>query len=607
VCGINLIIDKKVGLDDSIIQRMNESISHRGPDHSNWAQHNFSNQRIYVGNTRLKIIDSHDRANQPLSSKDGQYMLTFNGEIYNYKALKDILIDKGYNFQTESDTEVLLNCMIEYGSEGVKSLNGMFAFAFVDLAKNQVIIARDRHGMKPLYYAETDAAFVFSSELKGIHASNLVSKRLNESQLNHYLQFRYASTPYTFFENIKSVTPSNVLTIDNSGLFETQFSEVIESAGKNEIDVDKIETLLKSALTRHLQADASVGLFLSGGVDSTLLLALSKELGVSLPTFSIEHNASVGSFGTEDSKFAKKAAQQYGANHHSFEVSNAILGGFNEHLLHMDQPIGDSASLLTDFLSKQAGQQVKTVLSGAGADEWFAGYNRHKAFLYYLKSDLLKGHSKTLKGAASLLPTGIDHPFRKPFRLTKKFLQNLDDNAQTTYLNFLQFKYFNTDAIENDITTDDIFKWALNHDRQHYLVDDLLMLGDQWSMHNSIEMRMPFLDNELTSYVTSLDQEALLDKGKKWILKSILNKYEGTEYTQRSKEGFGLPTGKWLHDSLFAEQLDFLNDPQSIIFNYVEKDHIAKLVQGHMSKKQDYSLEIWSVMVLVNWLKIHFN
>ena len=333
--GINLIIDKKVNLDDSIIQRMNESIKHRGPDYSNWSQHQFVNQRIYLGNTRLKIIDIHDRANMPMSSADGQYELTFNGEIYNYKALKTILLNQGYHFQTESDTEVLLNWLIEYGSTGIKDLNGMFAFAFVDMAKNQVIIARDRHGMKPLYYAETPAAFVFSSELKGIHASNLVAKKLNESQVNQYLQFRYANAPDTFFENIKSVTPGNVLTIDDTGLTETQFSNAVESSDTNDINIEKVESLLKSAISRHLQADSTVGLFLSGGVDSTLLLALSKELGVSLPTFSIEHSASERSFGTQDSKFAHKAAQQYGASHHSFEVGKKIIGGFNEHLLHM--------------------------------------------------------------------------------------------------------------------------------------------------------------------------------------------------------------------------------------------------------------------------------
>lgn len=434
-----------------------------------------------------------------------------------------------------------------------------------------------------------------------------MAKKLNESQVNQYLQFRYANAPDTFFANIRSVTPGNVLTIDKTGLTETQFSAIVEPSNRNDIDVEKVETLLKSALSRHLQADAIVGLFLSGGVDSTLLLALSRELGVSLPTFSIEHSDSEGSFGTEDSKFALKAAQQYGASHHSFEVSKKIIGGFNEHLLHMDQPIGDSATLLTDYLSRQAGQQVKSVLSGAGADEWFAGYNRHKAFLYYLKSNLLKGYPETLKGVATILPTGIDHPFKKPFQLTKKFLENLDSNAQTTYLNFLRFRYFNKDSKSDEIPTDDLFKWALDHDRRHYLVDDVLMLGDQWSMRNSIEMRMPFLDNELTSYIGSFNQERLLDKGKKWILKSILNKYGGNEYAQRPKEGFGLPTGKWLHEGHFAEQLDFLNDPQSIIFNYVESNHISKLVQAHMNKKQDYSLEIWSVMVLANWLKIHFD
>jgi len=607
MCGINLIIDKTKTLDDSVIQRMNASIDHRGPDNSDWKQYSHANQRFFLGNTRLQILDLHERANQPMTSENGQYAITFNGEIYNYKTLRNTLIDFGFKFNTESDTEVLLNWLIKFGASGIKSLNGMFAFSFINIEKGTTIIARDQHGMKPLYYSKTNTAFIFSSEIKGIHASNLISKDLNENQIGHYLQYKYAKAPETFFKNIKSVKPGYVVTIDESGWKEAPFFNPINIGENKEVDLEEVEGLIKSALARHLKADTTVGLFLSGGVDSTLLLALAKELEVSLPTFSIAHNASEGSFGTQDAKFARKAAKQFGSSHFEFEVDTSLLSGFQEHIHNMDQPIGDSASLLTDFLSKKAGEHVKTVLSGAGADEWYAGYNRHQAFHYYLKSNVLKGNAKTFKNISSFLPTGKDHAFRKPFQLAKKFLENLDKNPQTTYLNFLSFKYFNLHQQLPESLTETNFKWALDHDRQHYLVEDVLMLGDQWSMRNSIEQRLPFLDNELTAYVDSIEQESLLANGKKWVLKSILNKYGGKEYNQRPKEGFGLPTGKWLHEGNFLEQLNFLNNPHSIIFNYTEKDKIDNLVKTHMLKKQDYSLEIWSVMVLANWLETHFN
>ena len=607
MCGINLIIDKLANLDDSIIQRMNAAINHRGPDHSDWSYQMFADQSVYLGNTRLQILDLHDRANQPMTSSDGRFAITFNGEIYNYKALRNQLIDLGYEFKTESDTEVLLNWLIAHGKGGIKSLNGMFAFGLVDFDKNEVILARDQHGMKPLYYFDTVAGFVFSSEIKGLLASNLIRKELNEGQIDHYLQYKYAKSPDTFFKNIKSVNPGHVVTINKLGLTESQFVHQVQQEKNEKVDLEKVEGLVKSSLSRHLEADTIVGLFLSGGVDSTLLLALSKEIGVSIPTFSIAHSASEGSFGTEDTKYARMAARQFGSSHYEFEADRRLLSNFDEHIQQMDQPIGDSASLLTDFLSKKAGEHVKCVLSGAGADEWFAGYNRHQAFQHYLSSSLLKRNPKTLKGISSILPTGKEHPFRKPFQLAKKFLENLDEHPQKTYFNFLRFNYFQKDFELKENQPEDHLKWALNHDRDHYLVDDVLMLGDQWSMNNSIEMRMPFLDNDLASYIGSLPQESLLINGKKWILKTILKNYGGKAYSQRPKEGFGLPTGKWLQNGHFEEQLSFLNNPQSIIFNYIDKEAIDNLIQSHLKKKQDYSLEIWSVMVLANWLEAHFN
>lgn len=609
MCGINLIIDKKSRLTDDTIQRMNASINHRGPDNSDWTSHRLSNQQIFLGNTRLQILDLHERADQPMQSEDGLYSLTFNGEIYNYKELRENLVNLGFKFKTESDTEVLLNWLIKFGIEGIKSLNGMFAFGFVDFEKAQTIIARDRHGMKPLYYAESSAASIFSSEIKGIIASNLISKELNEGQIDHYLQYRYANSPDTFFTNIKSLRPGYSVIINSTGFSESSFLKNPKTPSNEKIDLKKIENIIQSSLARHLKADTSMGLFLSGGVDSTLLLALSKALGISVPTFSIAHNTTAGSFGTQDSKFAQKAAKQFGSSHYEFEVDRSVLSNFQEHISHMDQPIGDSASLLTHFLSKKAGEQVKTVLSGAGADEWFAGYNRHQAFQYYLKNNWLTGNMNALKKAANILPTGTDHPFRKPFQLVKKFLVNVDKDPQTTYHNFLTFKYFHQNrTFEKGIKNNNInLRWALNHDRSRYLIEDILMMGDQWSMKNSIEMRMPFLDNELTTYIDSIEQDSLLKNGKKWALKSILNKYGGDAYSQRAKEGFGLPTGKWLHEGHFEEQLNFLNSGHSIIFNYLEKGKIDRLVKTHMMKKQDHSLEIWSVMVLANWLEYHFS
>ncbi len=545
-----------------------------------------------------------------MCSIDGRYVLTFNGEIYNYKILRLQLAQLGHSFVTESDTEVLLHWLIAFGTSGLSELNGMFAFALLDREKSSLILARDRHGMKPLYYSDTSAAFILSSEIKGILATNLLTKTLNTNQIQHYLEFKHANSPETFYKDIQSVKPGHFIRIENNEWSEISFLPPLEDSiefDKSKV-VDQVETILKSALSRHLVADTDVGLFLSGGVDSTLLLALAKESTEStLPTFSISNKESEGSFGTNDAKYARKASSLYGSDHHEFTADKTLLNGIQEHLLQMDQPIGDSASLLTSYLSKQAGHQVKCVLSGAGADEWFAGYNRHEAYFHYLSNALLSGNTKILRGMTKVLPTGVNHPLRKSFQLAKKFLENLDPDPKTTYLNFLGFKYFRQSLKKETDEDQDLFSWALKYDREHYLTQDVLTLNDHWSMNNSIEMRMPYLDNELTNYLSALPQECLIERGKKWILKSILVKYGGDEFAQRPKEGFGLPTGKWLHDGHFQEQLQFLKNPKSVIFNYVDQKLIEGLIQSHLRKKRDYSLEIWSVMILANWLEIHFT
>ena len=611
MCGVNLILDKKASLDDYHIQQMNTRLQHRGPDSISWKKMAIGDQKAFVGNTRLKIIDPEEHANQPMVSSDGNYLLSFNGEIYNYHDLKNQLISQGVSFCSQSDSEVLFHWLINYGKAGIKALQGMFAFIFIDKKKGQTLLARDRHGMKPLYFADVDPIFIASSEIKAIFATNLIRKELNELQIFHYLQFRYAKAPETFFKDVFALKPGHVLTIKDGKISEDCFTKknFVETPETEEAISLKIESLLTDSLMSHLHADVPVGLLLSGGVDSTLLLALAHKNGKQhLPTFSIYTGSKEKSFGTQDRVFAKKAAVLYSADHHEFHIDQGILSHLEEHMGHMDQPIGDSASLLTDFISREAGKSIKVALTGAGADELMAGYNRHEAFYQYLnRIHFFSRNRNLLKGLSSFLPTGFDHPWRKNFRLIKRFMKNLDGDAQQVYLNFLSFDTFKSAEKLYETTSNGLFQWALDHDRENYLVSDILMLSDQMSMKNSLEFRMPYLDADFTNFIYQLPSTLLIKKGKKWFLKSILQKYRGKAFVDRPKEGFGLPTGKWLHEGHFRPFLKVLNDPESVLFRYIEQTRVQQLISQHLRKKEDYSLEIWSIVILAHWLQRHFE
>ena len=552
MCGINLIINKGNSIDDQVIQRMNTSLRHRGPDNASWEEFTFRGQQVFVGNTRLKIIDPDDRSDQPIISGDGNFLLSFNGEIYNYQDLKNQLIRLGVSFQTQSDSEVLLQWLINHGEKGISDLQGMFAFIFVDKRNNRLLLARDRHGMKPLYYTHTDDFFIASSEIKALLATNLIHKELNESQIPHYLQFRYVKDPETLFKNIFSLKPGHLLTTDGTNFSEVCFTkkESFAIPKTQEAIVHQTETLLTDALMNHLHADVPVGLLLSGGVDSTLLLALARENGKQhLPTFSIGMNPKEKSFGTQDGAFAKKAATMYGADHHEIRIGHDILSHLEEHILHMDQPIGDSASLLTDLISKEAGQTVKVTLTGAGADELFAGYNRHMAFYQYLnKARFFPRNPHLLKGTSSLLSTGFDHPWRKKFRLVKRLMKNLHNDPQQTYLNFLSFDTFRDfEKLDKTLIQEkELLQWALDHDRENYLVSDVLMLSDQMSMRNSLEFRMPYLDADLTGFIYQLPAELLMKKWKKVDFKIHSSKVRGKGIRQPAQRRI------WLTDRQMA-------------------------------------------------------
>ncbi|HEY8401775.1 MAG TPA: asparagine synthase (glutamine-hydrolyzing) [Cytophagaceae bacterium] len=597
---------------------MNKALRHRGPDASGWKEVRRKEKSVYLGNTRLKIIDLSDKANQPLVYKD-RYYLSYNGEIYNYRELKQNL-EAEFSFQSNSDSEVLLYHLVKHGIEGLNDLNGMFGFAFYDAYEDCLLIARDRFGIKPVYYFYSDGELIISSELRGIFASGLVEKSLRPEAIEEYLTYKFTLKPNTFYQSVYELEEGKVLTLDNDQL--KIFSYLSNPPVNEKVDwsrhllVERTESLLKESLQRQLRSDVPAGLFLSGGVDSTLLLALGCELGFNIPCFSICNSKEDKNFGTEDFLFAEKAATKYKAEFHPLPINESFLDSFPEFIQSIDQPVADGATMLTWGLSEHAGKHVKVILTGAGADELFAGYNRHYGFYQYLKYFHKSPLGSFIKLAGDLLPTANTSSFSKPARLIKKFARMERDPA-LTYLNFASLntglfevkhdknRFFPV-YIQNQKQL--LFRAGLQFDKSQYLISDILALTDGMAMQYSLETRVPFLDNDLDTFVSQIPAIKLIEHGQKWILKEILNKKGGNkEFTARKKEGFGMPLGKWWRTKQGRKILESLENKNNLIYTRISYKKLSNLLESHFNHKTDLSGELWALAVLTEWLEKEFN
>ena len=631
MCGINLIVDKNKQLTpfhtvipNSPIFRMMQSNIHRGPNHQDACCIEEKYWRVFMGGNRLKIIGSEDEANQPFFAEEKRYTTLYNGAIYNFYDLRNELLSLGEQFCTHSDTEVLSKLLIRNHKAAIPKLNGMFAFAFYDAQDEKFLLARDKDGMKPLFYYEDEHFYIVSSEISGILASGLVKNTLNTREISHYLQYKYASPPATFFEHIFEFQPGSCLTFSPVTPPEVELytKQTTPSPLKVELSdtfqmLDHAETLLSDALLRHLIADVPCGLFLSGGVDSTLLLALIHKLGAPpVDTFTIVTEGTEKSFGTSDVKYARLAVKQYGNIHYEIPINADILNHVEDFVRFLDQPVADSASLLTFLLSREAKKKVGVVLSGAGADELFGGYNRHFAYYHYLKNYAFYTKAKpVIQGITQYLPTGFHHPFRSYFRLLKKFGQNLGNTPQKTFLNFVRSSFFSSHGLTPHISSpvfsenfiDDHLSFALHHDLTNYLVSDVLALSDRMSMAHSLEMRMPYLDDEVVQFANLLPAIYKLGKGQKWILKALLSRLGGKIYTHR-KEGFGLPFGAWLHDPRAYRKISsYFEDDQLPVYQHVSYQKTQLLLEQHRNKREDHSVLLWSLLTLSAWLIHKFS
>lgn len=614
MCGIIGILAKNKTGESSFdrIQLAMDAMQHRGPDHQDCKI--YSN--IALGHVRLSIIDVEERSNQPFVDPTGAYTLIFNGEIYNFKELREDLLSKGVSFVTESDTEVLLHLLIKYREKALSKLNGFFSFVFYDSLRDEVLFARDRMGIKPLILYEDGDKFILCSELNTLFHFD-IDKSMDTDALNHYLGLTYIPASHTILEKAYKIMPVQYGVISDKSLTLKSYSQVQRNPyAKMNYEDSKIELerLLSESVERRLITDVPLGCFLSGGVDSSVIATLAARMKGDLDTFSIGFDHEY----FDESGHARKVAKKIGSKHHEFILTKKDFNDEFENFLNaIDEPFADSSAFATYLLAKETGKDVKVALSGDGADELFAGYNKHKALL---RSEDLTGKNKIfVQGAASILGRFSNNRSSKWGQINRK-VQKMNSGLKLD----LEARYWlwcHFVSIEDviDVLRPEHFRdinWkgymiqdvsdSLIADQHFVLSNDMLKKVDLMSMAHSLEVRTPFLDPGVVDFANSLPLIYKLDKkNTKRILKDTFRKDLPEEIIDRPKRGFEIPLQEWLSEKIS----DLLNSEifsesfieEQGVFNYEGIRILLKKVENKNFGDKIYL--VWSLLIFQNWWK----
>jgi len=616
MCGIAGFIGRGSFSD---LKKMTDTISHRGPDaEGHWSD---DERAIFLGHRRLSILDLEGGV-QPMFSVDKRFVIVFNGEIYNHLELREILEKKGHKFQTDhSDTEVLINGYREWGSELSHKLNGMWAFAIYDREMGTLFCSRDRFGQKPFFYTRDKNLFVFGSELKAVTAHAEVNPELSKTALKKYFAYAYIPAPYSAYENVFKLPAGHSLTFNmKNGKFKIEkywdfVIEPFEKIPKNPEEEwgEEIRDLLSKAVKRRLMSDVPLGIFLSGGVDSSAIAALAAKYAGKEPpkTFSIGFEEAA----FDETEYAVQVAENLGTSH---EINKLFLSSTNELIPEiigrLDEPMGDASLLPTYLLSKHTKRHVTVALGGDAGDELFAGYDPFRALkMASIYSKVMpKPLHEGVRWLFSHLP--VSHSYMSFDFKVKRTLSGLSHKAKlwapvwmSTQLPGEIAELFNEEIDVEELFSEAITYWdecpgknsvdkLLHFYTKLYLQDDILVKGDRASMMHSLEVRAPFLDIDLVNFVRKIPAEWKYRNGTtKYLLKKALEPLIPTDIIYRKKKGFGVPVGKWFREkaiTIAASETEKL--PLSGSF-------ISKQIREHQAGKVDHRLFLWNLKVLGLW------
>ncbi len=619
ICGIvNFNTDDKV--DPRLLERMTGTLYHRGPNDEGY----FIDRNVGLGHRRLSIIDLAG-GRQPIFNEDGTSVIVFNGEIYNYADLTNDLVARGHTFKTRSDTEVILHSYEEHGDECVTSLRGMFAFAVWDRRKKRLLLARDRLGIKPLYIYQGRDFFAVASEIKALLDHPDVPREVDQEALDLYLALRYVPGPRTLFKRIFKLQPGHTLMLDSSGVKVRKYWDIEYPQPEPrpfESYLQRFEQLFEESVRLRLIAEVPLGVFLSGGLDSSSILAAMSRLSGAerVKSFSVGYEAS-GRQEDEANEFAyaRLAASAFNAEHHEFRLSARDFGDFVPELVwYLDEPLADPTCIPLYFISRLARNHVTVILSGEGADEILAGYNIYRRMLalesiYSRLRPLVSSVAPWLAARApgesvrhylrlAGLPLqsryrGITRGFRP--ELKKQLLQRNGAGKGEEKFDGVFAGYF--DAVPHASPLEQM----LYVDIKTWLPDDLLLKADKMTMANAQELRVPFLDHKLVEFAATLPAELKIQRGYgKALLRRAMQRILPEAIIQRGKKGFPVPTDPWLRFKLKDFAREALLGRDSACRDYLDRSTLERVVEEHEAGRISRHQEIWTLLIFEFWHRV---
>jgi len=599
-----------------VLDRMCRIIAHRGPDD----QGMFVDGSVALGMRRLSIIDLAGGA-QPLSGCDRAFTIVFNGEVYNFLELQRELEAQGHHFHTRCDTEAVIHAFEQYGPQSLERLRGMFAFAIWNAHEQELFIARDRAGKKPLYYTvTTQGTFIFGSELKALREHPEFSSEINVEALDAYLTFGYVPDPLTIFKNVQKLPPGHHLRFKNGRIrveqyWDFEFTNTRNTANRSESSyVEELRSLLDEAVRLRLVSDVPLGAFLSGGIDSSAVVGLmARHTSQTVKTFSIGFR--------EDShnelKYARLAAKHFRTEHRELIVTPDVCNIVDELIWHFDEPFADQSAIPTYLVSKLAREHVKVVLSGDGGDELFAGYTRYaldskrKSFEHlprFVRDGMMQSLSRHLPHGA----WGRNYIHKVAAEPLDRYIEDISIftrlNKPSLYSRDFQRSLGSSDSAEifrryaAVVSANDSLDRLLYLDSKTYLPGDILTKVDRMSMAVSLEARVPLLDHKLIEFVTGIPASLKMKNGEgKYIFKRAVEDIVPAEILHRPKQGFGVPISEWINQELRQDIRDTFADPRTRQRGYFEASYVDLLLDEHERGRRDHSWALWALLILERW------
>ena len=597
------------------LRQMCDVIRHRGPDDEGM----FVADGAALGMRRLSIIDVGG-GHQPISNEDGSIWVVFNGEIYNYRALRTELTAHGHVFSTDTDTETIVHAYEQWGDDAFDHLRGMFGIALWDRRTRTLLLARDRVGIKPLHYVERAGWLAFGSEIKSILVADDETRRLDPAAFAHYLRFLYTPSDTSIFDGIRKLPPGHLLRWRDGRVSVRRYWALpMEESFAGSLDeaAEALTAILSDAVTSHLVSDVPIGALLSGGVDSSLVVGLmARNSSGPVKTFTI---------GFDEPEFdevdgARRVAEHFGTDHHEFVVRPDALRIVDALVEHFDEPFGDSSAIPTWYVSEMASRHVTVVLSGDGGDELFGGYDR------YLPHPRVESFDRVLgvvgrRAAAAIWPA-LPHGFRG-----KNLLRHVAQDADGRYLDSIGI--FQPDELSVMLTEQGTSAWSRSHasserlralealpwpsrmfrfDFDTYLPEDILTKVDRMSMAHSIESRVPLLDHEVVTFASSLPPHFKINGGeRKLVLKRAAARVLPGDVLTRKKRGFAVPLAEWFRGPLRGLVRDTLQSPRSRQRGYFNPTFVDRLLAEHASGRRDHALRLWVLLMFELWHRSYLD